>query len=198
MKHLSIIICILFSSSAFAEDIYKWTDATGKTHYSSKPQSKDAKIASLPQIMRGEVKVPPSQLISCKTHGGVDCQAGTDEDGSVVCGDGFKDSAQRYRFSCSAPKLEVSQITDRQQDGTYSIFVRNSRSVTAQAPSVVIRQPDGSKANLSGPKEIDAFGVAEFKYPNSTSTAPKSKAEIAMIDKPTFENIDINCRNCPG
>lgn len=34
---------------------------------------------------------------ACSNHGGVNCSAGPDTDGSVICNDGWKDSTITYR-----------------------------------------------------------------------------------------------------
>lgn len=36
---------------------------------------------------------------ACSHHGGVDCSAGADSDGSVICSDGWRDSSVSY--SCN-------------------------------------------------------------------------------------------------
>lgn len=36
---------------------------------------------------------------ACSGHGGVNCAAGPDSDGSVICNDGWRDSSVRYRCS---------------------------------------------------------------------------------------------------
>jgi len=34
---------------------------------------------------------------ACGSHGGVDCPAGPDSDGSVICNDGYRDSSIKYQ-----------------------------------------------------------------------------------------------------
>ena len=45
----------------------------------------------------------PSTILAtsgaCSWHGGVNCSAGSDFDGSVVCNDGYRDSSVYYRFT---------------------------------------------------------------------------------------------------
>lgn len=173
-----------------AGPLYTWTDAKGVTHYSSSPKARDAKPAALPPIMRGEVKLAQAKVVSCDKHGGVDCRAGADSDGSVVCGDGFRDASLRFRFSCSSPKLEIADISPPGQDGSYSIYIRNHRSVTAQKMKVAVKQPDGVEALLAGPDQIEAYGLAEFQ-------GIQAAGETFSGQKPSPADVTISCANCP-
>lgn len=176
-------------SKAHAGDIYKWTDKDGIVHYSSKKSKKEAKPAVLPEIMRAEVKIPATALKTCKNHGGIDCSTGADSDGSVICYDGFKGAAARFRFNCNSPKLDITEIMDIDEEGYYKIIVRNSKSVAAENPKMTVRLPNDPKKELSGPSEISPFGVAEFKL--------KLGPEEQLIGKPGFEDVTVTCANCP-
>lgn len=178
------------SSRASASPVYKWVDRQGITHYSSTPKERDAKIAELPPIMRGELKLPKMNLASCGEHGGVNCQAGTDADGSVICYDGFRDSSQRFLFTCNAPKLEISDISEITDDGAFTVFLRNSRSVEAKNPTVVVKTPSGNPLKLKGPSKIDPFGVAEFLF------GPDPSKTFSL--KPSVGEVEVSCTNCPG
>jgi Domain of unknown function (DUF4124) len=198
VKTIFFIICLFCATFRVqAAPIYKWTDESGNVHYSSAAKDKRAKEAALPEIMRGESKVPASQLVSCKDHGGINCQIGPDKDGSVICGDGFTEAVQRYRFSCSAPKLEIYQISEKQPDGSYSVFVRNSRSVTAKNAVLALKIRDDVSVNLDGPKEIEAHGVGEYKYSWDKAKTVIGQ-NIEQFNRPTLEKLDLNCQNCPG
>lgn len=193
--HFCGVFCLIgagvsFSSSvSFAQKLYKWTDEKGVVHYSSAPKSRDAQQADLPPIMRGEVKLSSQKLVSCDKHGGINCQAGADTDGSVICYDGFRSASARFRFSCSSPKLEITDISDPGTDGTFSVFIRNSKSVAAQKPSVTLKEGEGSEIALSGPREIEAFGMGEFSLPKSAA------GEIRA--KPDLSQLIVTCGNCP-
>ena len=87
---LSLIFMILISLPGIADQkIYKWVSPDGSVSYSTKKPKAEAEVAKLPPIMRAEVKIPENTLESCESHGGIDCQAGPDGDGSVICMDGF-------------------------------------------------------------------------------------------------------------
>lgn len=181
----------IFSASAVVADtVYKATTKDGTVLYSNKPTTKNAKPAELPKIMRGEVKLVEQKLTTCDKHGGVNCPAGPDSDGSVICLDGFKAASARFRFTCNSPKLEISDISDVAPDGSFTVFVRNTKSVAAQKPVVSYKNPDGKEVKVQGPESIDGFGVAEFhsSLPGGDVVPPK---RLTMAD------LNLSCANCP-
>ncbi|MDC0358119.1 DUF4124 domain-containing protein [Oligoflexia bacterium] len=184
-----LVACLAFvTATAQARPVYKWEDSEGTVHFSSKAPGPNAKPAELPEISRGEVKLTKRALVSCGSHGGINCQAGADQDGSVICYDGFKGASARYRFSCNSPKLEIAEISDT-REGTFSVFVRNSKSVDASKPAVLFKLETGRRVKLSGPEEIEAFGLAEFKY--------ESDGNNLLIGKVSLAQLDLTCANCP-
>ncbi|RIL10248.1 MAG: hypothetical protein DCC75_04780 [Proteobacteria bacterium] len=188
---VSSFLSVLFLGAAQAGPIYKWQDEQGVIHYSTKPNASNAKPADLPPITRGDVKLAQIRLVSCDGHGGINCKLGADSDGSVICYDGFRGATARYRFSCNSPKLEVSDISGPEDDGTFKVFVRNSKSVTAEEPAVVFKPSQGQGVKLKGPKEVEAFGMAEFIY------SPQLDSTGAASEPPTYAQLDITCANCP-
>ncbi len=170
--------------------MYKYQDADGVIHYSNKPM-KGGKPVQLPQIMKGEVKLTSQKLISCDKHGGINCQAGSDSDGSVICYDGFREASPRFRFSCNSAKLEISDVSDPREDGSFTVFVRNAKSVAASKTALRYKPEGGREVKLNGPSEIEPFGVAEFVY----EPAVKAK-EGEMLNKPTLAQLDVICANC--
>lgn len=183
-----IALLVAFPSAATAEKVYKWTDVDGNVHYTSTPPSPEAKPAELPPIMRGEVKLAKPNLVSCADHGGIDCQAGPDQDGSVICFDAFTGATARYRFSCNSPKLSITTVSDPDPNGQITIFVRNSKSVEAAKPAVFFKGDESQEIKLDGPEKIDAFGVAEFLISND---------KIGELEKPTIAQLRVTCANCP-
>ncbi len=180
---------LAFIQAASADSIYKSTDKDGRVRYSTRAPSADAKPADLPEIMRGEVKLVDQKLVSCDKHGGVNCQAGADADGSVICLDGFRESSARFRFTCSMPKLEVSDISETGVDGEFTVFIRNSKSVDALNPLVSIKTKEGTELRLKGPEKIAAFAIAEFQF--------KPDSIEKQIPRPNFAEVLIACKNCP-
>lgn len=125
------------------------------------------------------VKKPLKQ--TCGMHGGINCTAGSDKDGSVVCYDGFKDSLQRFNFECSAPKLllEKSDLVN----GILVAIVRNNSSVDAKDIHVFAYQ-DAQEIALHGPEEIAGFESGQYELPwKWPGLGPPS--------------VLIKCSNCP-
>ncbi len=184
------LIVLLFGFNAVADGVYRWQSAGGVTHYSTTPPNKNAKPADLPKITKAPMPLPATKLISCEGHGGVNCEAGADVDGSVICYDGFKDASSPHRFACSSPKLEIADISPLDKDGAFTVFVRNSKSVAAQKVSVSFKDATPKGSPLTGPETIDPSGTGEFKY------TPAQGAEV-LIKKPTTGQILLSCANCP-
>jgi len=195
MKNASLLLCLvalhIAVPHALAEKkVYKWQDGSGVVHYSDRPLTKAAQPAELPPIMRAEVKLPKQKLESCSDHGGIDCQAGPDGDGSVICVDGFSGAGARFRFSCNSPKLSVADVSDARADGTYVVTVRNSKSVVATKPAVSFLTESGKAIALSGPEQIAAYGVAEFILSSSGAGG--------LNGKPNAVQFRASCANCPS
>lgn len=58
--------------------------------------------------------VPPADAASgaCSGHGGVNCAAGADKDGSVICYDGWRKSTVSYKsMVMCAPKVTPKKVT---------------------------------------------------------------------------------------
>jgi hypothetical protein len=194
-RYFTLLVPMLaFASTLEASPVYKWEDEKGVVHYSSSPNVKAAKPAALAPIMRGELKLAQAKISSCDKHGGIDCRAGADSDGSVVCSDGFKGATARYRFSCSTPKLDLADVSTPGSDGAFSVFVRNSRSVVAKGPTVSEKLGDGSELKLTGPAEVEPYGMAEFQWKSEDLTPGTT---LALNDKPDAGQINISCANCP-
>ena len=189
MTGLFTALSLLISATAQATPVYRWQDKDGKMHYSSSAPSSDAKPANLPEIGRGDVKLTELKLESCVSHGGINCQAGADADGSVICVDGFKEAAARYRFSCNSPKLEISNISGISANSEFSVTVRNANSVLAVNVALTYH-PEGDQVFiLSGPREIEPFGLGQYSFgPNSSLPVQK---------KVTVAELDLTCANCP-
>ncbi len=192
MKYCVFLI-FLFSSiaTAFAAPIYKWKDNNGVTHYSSKPSSPQAKPADLPKIMKAQFKLKEAEIQSCKAHGGVNCKAGADKDGSVICYDGFSEASTRFIFSCSSPKLEIADISEPDRDGNFTVFIRNTTSVDARGTEVFYASKLlERKTRLDGPSAIEPFGVAEFYFQPDNLKKGQVPKLIASAE------IKLTCENC--
>lgn len=187
-RSLILVGILSLTSLASADSVYRWTDDAGVVHYSSKPVHAGHEPADLPKIMKGDVKLTAATLVSCEPHGGVDCQAGADSDGSVICYDGFKNASPRFRFTCNSPKLELSDVSEPSKQGGFTVFIRNSKTVAAKKPTVSYAFPDGRNFPLEGPAEIAPLGVGEFIF--------KAPPGVAVSEKPTFAQLNVTCENC--
>ena len=176
---------------AFAAPVYSWTDDQGITHYSSKPAHKTAKPAELPPITRGEVKLAKTNLVSCDSHGGIDCQSGPDGDGSVLCRDGFSGASARFLFSCKTAKLELADVSDVSDSGAFKAFIRNKKPVAASKVAITYETVEGATLALTGPSEIEPFGLAEYAF------APQPGKTVEIPSKPTIAELTLSCANCP-
>lgn len=184
-----LLISILFiCTSVSAEDIFQWTDNNGVTHYSTKKSSNDAKKAELPEIMKGEVQIPKDLLITCGTHGGIDCLSGADADGSVICSDGFKDSSERHVFSCKSTKIDVAEISDPDSNGKITVFLRNKKGALAEGVTVTYISKTGKRVPLEGPETIEGYKVAEYYLPGLYLTEGTLK--------PEKNQLELKCSNC--
>ena len=124
----------------------------------------------------------PKKAEGCGGHGGISCQAGADDDGSVICFDGFRGASARFRFSCSSPKLTVTAVESAPGAGSYKIVIRNDSSVTAEKP-VITLPPELGKPSISGPEAIAPLELAEFLVAGTTAA-------------PDAPQVTVGCANC--
>lgn len=185
-----LVSLLSVSATAVAEKIYKHVEPDGTVSFSSSPPAPGAKPADLPEINRGEMTIAGKPLETCARHGGINCQAGPDTDGSVLCFDGYEHASARFRFSCSSTQLEIAEIGDLSDEGIFSVMVRNSKSVAAEAPELYLRQQQGDEITLIGPAEIEAFGVGEFVL--------DIKDAGRIEEKPRSQDFRLLCKNCSG
>jgi hypothetical protein len=179
---------LLFSNTVIADEIFKWVDEDGTTHYSSRNENQKARLAELPKLNRGDYKVGAVNGATCDKHGGINCQSGEDVDGSVICFDGFDGASARFKFHCSSPKLRISDISEPDTKGRVSVFIRNDRSVAARLPKVMYLAKDGAKIPLKGPTEVKEFQMAEFSFISGYIAQNRVKPDISQFT--------VSCDNC--
>jgi len=185
---LLTIFSISSLSVALAEGIYSWTDEKGVTHYSTSPTSEAAKPAELPNIMKADIPIPESTQASCDDHGGVDCSAGPDRDGSVICRDGFRGVRVPFRFTCNAARVQIADISEVDERGQFTVFLRNLESVEAQGLSVTFIPESGDRVSLEGPAKLEAYAMGEFLYRGSDY--------IPILKQPEAAQMVVDCLNC--
>lgn len=183
----TIFASCLWIQDAFAQQVYKHVDADGRVHYSSKPPHAGAEPAKLPQLTRLKESETVELLQTCDQHGGINCQAGADADGSVICFDGFTDASARFNFSCSTARLKVADVKIA-ESGALKVMVRNTRSVVAENPNVKISVGSNIEVTLMGPDKIEAYGVGEFSFDDLEN-------QLVGVNV-TRQNVQITCSNC--
>src|SRR5690606_11625051 len=101
----------------------------------------------------------------------------------------FRAASPRFRFSCSTPKLQITDVSEVTLEGAFKVYVRNAKAVKASHPLVTYRPLEGGEVRLTGPDSIEPFGVAEFVFQARTDVIPKAPVTLAQLD--------ITCANCP-
>jgi hypothetical protein len=186
MKRYSISVLfalLILRTSAFAE-VYKYTNKQGVVTYTTSKPTESAKPAVLPNIMREKKTAGPVTLgLSCTSHGGINCQAGPDEDGSVICLDGFKNAVARFKFRCSSTKLSVVELEPAADQ--LSVWVRNEKDVTAENVRISMLLPDGQTVTAQGPETVQPSELAEYKFSSLAQDQAYSAAQVNM-----------QCSNC--
>lgn len=169
-------------------DVYRKVEKDGTIVYTTTPPEKGAKPAKLPEL--GKWKIPELKVssASCASHGGINCSIGPDIDGSVLCVDNFRDSTERFKFSCTAAKLNIIEISKVDEKGEFTVVIRNSKAVAASEPTVTFKPDKWDKEiKLDGPSTIEPFGVAEFHY---------KPDKLDQNLKPTLATLNASCANC--
>jgi hypothetical protein len=172
MKHSKILFLLLSVVSCFTPvegQVYKWIDQDGVANYSSIKPNEAATPAELPPIVREKATADPIKLsFSCSSHGGINCAAGPDQDGSVICLDGFRDA------------LEIEKAQDH-----LSVWVRNEKQVEAVEVAIQMTLPTGKAIVAEGPSAIAPSELVEFTFKG-----------IDLDQVYTLAQIQPTCRNC--
>jgi hypothetical protein len=176
---LILLATLVGRSSA---EVYEWTDSRGVRHFASQKVGDEFKKAALPPLLKERSKPMAKKPEGCGGHGGISCQAGADDDGSVICFDGFRGASARFRFSCSSPKLTVTAVEAAAGAGSYKVVIRNDSGVTAEKP-VITLPPELGKPTISGPESIAPLELAEFLVAGTTAA-------------PAAPQVAVGCGNC--
>lgn len=213
------LILIFFTTPAWSEDLYSWTDEKGITHYSTKAEGSGAQKIKLKPIERENLKDKIERLKSntpdtCKEHQGVDCSKGADIDGSVICKDGYSFSTTRYNIGCleaklvaesftvidkkggisilPTPKSHASQKDDPQdyQNKSLNLSVRNTSNVKANNVYIRFYTPKSEDMRAKGPKTIEAYGIADYTIKLDSVYNPDVLRRLSRV------RSKIHCSNC--
>ncbi len=185
-----LLLTILIASTCFAQPkIYREVSKEGEVTYTNKKPSKQSKPIKLPEIMKGEYKIDGLKTAeTCGAHGGANCALGADEDGSVICFDGFKKASIPFEAQCATAKLRINEISEIDEVGRFKLYLRNSSSIAAKGVVVTFNLPTGEKKPLEGPEELDGFGMEVYKY--------DGKPGAGLVRKVTKAHVSVSCDNC--
>lgn len=213
LKLLLLTTSVFWASSAIADDIYRSVNEKGVTVYSSSGSS-DQAARDLPQIKRTKsvYDLPITDVESCDRHGGIQCASGSDEDGSVVCSDGFREASERFNPTCtearleevslqlefnsgkiievkgSQPWLSLKTIADSDRPKSLVFTVRNTSQVEATGVEVTLFHPDQTKPlPVVGPTNIQPFALEEYRLRELPNSAPYTYYKMRK---------KLDCWNC--
>jgi len=200
-----------------SEEIYRYTDGQGNVYYSTKPKNPGDQPAALPQIKKenlGErlADIKEDTPVSCDNRGGVDCSAGSDSDGSVICSDGFRNSDVPFQLHCLIAQLKVDRFELSDAKGetvpvtedfklptaslpkditALELSLRNTSKIEAQGVSVTFYFPEIHRSfEATGPDSVPSYGVGDY-------TLPLSVLSNAIGSWRTFKSrYKVYCTNC--
>ncbi len=211
------LLCLSASLTAKAEPIYRWQDEAGRVYYSDRPRSTGDKPAQLPSLTRDDLdakidKIKAETPANCDKHGGVDCQKGPDEDGSVFCRDGFRNAVLPFRFRCLESRLEaefflifgegrvcrverqkqVSSLLKNEWPTDLSVAVRNLSEVEAFGVKAKFIVPGIPRKHLAaaGPDRIPPYGFAEYSVSLAGVELPPTTHQWNGL------KYKLECTNC--
>ena len=218
IRLFSFLYYFLFlSTPLFAEEnnIYRHVDETGKVTYSTTELPNSEQATSLPEIQKENIDKKIDGLLSaipenCEKHGGIDCPAQADNDGSVICLDGFRDAELPYRFHCLEANLQIFSFTlsdienkpipfkpikpfvnQAPKAGLLQISIRNNSNVDATRVKVFINKTWREKIFALGPEVIKSYEVQDYSF---NIQELKALDRTFAINKGTVKIECVNCR----
>lgn len=147
----------------------------------------------LPPIARENIDQKISQIKAetpenCFKHAGVNCAAGADSDGSVVCNDGYRGAILPYNFNCLEANLQVLGF-EIPASGTIRITVQNKSDVAARQVEIFSALTwQGEKVRALGPEQIPPNALEDYEFRGERWT----EAEVGNIRK----YLKLLCENC--
>jgi len=127
---------------------------------------------------------------SCRARGGVDCAMGPNEDGKVICKDGFDETRQSWKRRCTQTRLKIISAEALENDFEFEVSLRNETEIPAKGILVSGRLKGHLQFEASGPQVIEPWGLENYKFRLET---PITNVPPAMR-KVRFK---ILCENCP-
>lgn len=198
--------------------VYKCQDETGKTFFCNDPSRSPSNLkAELPQIGRENIdnkiaEIKSSKLETCKKHGGDKCELGADSDGSIICADGYRDSALPFKSVCLEAKLQVVSLALLRGGVTYlekgdsnlsngelldsdmlQLSLRNLTAVPAKLIKVYFETQRIAAKLADGPEAIEAYGSAEYQL-----RAASFSKKIPLASEVRYKISCVNCADITG
>lgn len=159
--------------------IYKYTDKDGRIRFSSTPVENGLAV-DLPKLEKENFdntlsNIKTSIQTSCAKHGGNDCSKGEDVDSSIICVDGFRDSAAKFIDICSNGSVSLNTVIrfEQLEDEVSSKIIVTARNnseifIKGMAGELIIKSeiypqylPPESH-NFVGPATIEPYSIAEY------------------------------------
>ncbi|MCC6932791.1 MAG: DUF4124 domain-containing protein [Deltaproteobacteria bacterium] len=218
------LLCLFFLSGTLlaqeqhktASPIYQHTDEKGRVVYSNKPASDFEENIALPEITKENLDeriedIKKATPLNCENHGGVSCSLGEDQDGSVICLDGFREAEEKFIVLCTNAKLKIVSLYLKNEEGkvielderanfvqqvkttnTVALLVSiyNATGVEARDVEVKIRERRIEYLQASGLMNIKSYEVQDYLFPVS------GLLKIAKLKNITRGMIHLSCRNC--
>jgi len=147
--------------------------------------------------------------ITCAHHNGVDCEKGADKiDGSVICGDDFKDSKESYTEFCTQTRLQIISETFLDKDGNdIPRELRKPKTFGGVVPAKIViklRNLSAIKAKMvkvegeivkrkflaNGPVDMEPFSLEEYIW-----TVDESLLPIFPDFRRKYQTL-VSCQNC--
>ncbi|MFN8390501.1 MAG: DUF4124 domain-containing protein [Bdellovibrionota bacterium] len=197
---------------AESQNVYQWTDGEGRVHYTTDPKvaGKGSQTA-LPPLQRENIDerikaIKQQTPQNCVSHGGIDCTRGADEDGSVVCLDGYRDAVMRFNFECMEARLHadylvlsgseslpharnlIRKLAGRKPDGL-QLTLRNLSNVEAFDIKVSFVFGRRFTVKADGPEKLAPYGSADYIL-HWDDSQPRTIAEIEQ------SRYKVDCTNC--
>ena len=203
---IHFVISLFFLTNGALAEIYDCSPHSETPVYCSNPdKGSSSRKVSLKKIARDNLKekireIKQSTPSTCLKHDGIDCSLGPDKDGSVICGDGYKKSLERYRLRCLEAVLEVmeetliqAQLTAENSKADASdkvqVSVRNKSSIPATGVVVEFLDARKNRQLAYGPTEIGPYEIADYSRSIKTLLTTGS-------DKVNSFGALVRCNNC--
>ena len=129
---------------------------------------------------------------SCSLHSGVNCYAGSDWDGSVICNDGWKDSLVRYSDAdeCSASKYIYIADLDQYNKiiNDIRISCNSSKQSTKDFFNNLIQESKQKYLNLANSEKARLLKLGITPSDSAWSNAEAGQLERAATAETTIKN----------